>query len=209
MVIVPSLYLGNLAYYKTLFENKCYKIEAFEHYNKQSFRSRVNILGANGRLALSIPIVKSENSKQLMKDVKIEYVMQWQKQHWRSIVSAYKSSPYFEEYEEMFAPHYHKKETFLFDFNQNLHATVLECFEGRFSKGDVTTTFQTSELMAENGDFSLCEELSSKKKEFCNGSFSPYYQVFNEKFDFEDNLSIIDYLFCEGTSNIVNYFNND
>ncbi|MFI3267254.1 MAG: WbqC family protein [Rikenellaceae bacterium] len=206
MVIVPSLYLGNLAYYKTLFENKSYKIEAFEHYNKQSFRSRLNILGANGKLTLSIPIVKSENRKQLVKDVKIEYIMEWQKQHWRSIVSAYKSSPYFEEYEDMFASHYHKKETFLFDFNQKLHSTVIECFEGQFKTGEVTPSFQTNEMLAENGDFSLCETLSSKKLEHNDQSFKPYYQVFNEKFDFESNLSIIDYLFCEGVSNVSSYF---
>lgn len=206
MIIVPSLYLGNLAYYKELFEHKDYKIEACEYYTKQSYRSRVDILAANGRLSLSVPILKSENRKQLVKDVKIENVMDWQKQHWRSIVSAYNSSAYFEEYEDMFAPIYHQKEDFLFDFNQKLHAVVVECFEGRIAKGEVTTVYHSDEVLAEMEGVSLCEKLSSKKKIDRNVDLEPYYQVFSDKMEFEQNLSIIDYLFCEGPSNANSYF---
>lgn len=204
MVIIPTSYLGNLAYYKTLFENKNYKIEAFEYYTKQSFRSRCEILGANGRLTLSIPILKNSHNKQLVKDVKIEYIMEWQKQHWRSITSAYKSSPYFEEFEDMFAPLYHKKEKYLLDFNQALHSTIIESFDNKINEPILTTYYHAENQLNIENEHSMCEELSSKKSAH-NYIFKPYYQVFNDKFNFENNLSIIDYLFCEGPSNINSY----
>lgn len=204
MVVIPTSYLGNMAYYKTFIENKECKIEGYEHYLKQSFRSRCNILGSNGRLTLSIPILRGGEKKQIVKDVQIEYIMEWQKQHWRSIVSAYKSSPYFEEFEDLFAPHFYKKEKFLIDFNQKLHSTIIECIDERLHRVGFTDVYQTKEELEIGGQYSLRDELSSTKFND-TFEFKPYYQVFSDKFEFEPNLSIIDYLFCEGPSGVKQY----
>lgn len=197
-MVVPTTYLGNIAYYATLFSAESYEIEIYDNYVKQSFRSRCEILSANGRMTLSIPIVRNYGKKQLMKDTEIEYVMSWQKQHWRSIVSAYRSSPFFDEFEEDFEKCFSKKERFLIDFNYKLHETITECFGVKY-KGDFTSSYVSDTELQERGEACMREELSSKKNNniYC---VSPYYQVFSDKFEFENNLSVIDYLFCEGVN---------
>ncbi len=47
-------------------------LEANENYNKQSYRNRTYILGANGKIALTVPVQKGSQRKPI-KEVKIDY----------------------------------------------------------------------------------------------------------------------------------------
>ena len=67
---------------------------------KQSFRNRCVIASPNGPLNLVIPVIR--NTKNKIKDVQIDHSQQWIKIHWKSLESAYRSSPYFEYYEDDF-----------------------------------------------------------------------------------------------------------
>ena len=78
-------------------------IEKHENFVKQTYRNRCDIVTANGKLSLSIPLIKQAD-KELISDKKISYAEDWRKQHWRTIVSAYKNSPYFEFFEDEFKP---------------------------------------------------------------------------------------------------------
>ena len=104
-------------------------IEQYEFFRKQTIRNRCYILGANGKLILSIPRKRKSSSKTILKDIQISYDSPWQKQHWKSITSAYRSSAYFEYYENLFAPLYQKNEKFLVDFNCKLQETIFNCLQ--------------------------------------------------------------------------------
>ncbi len=193
--IVNTAYLAPVQYYsKFLLYDEIY-IEQFDSYSKQTYRNRCRILGANGPLNLTIPVIKGSGKKTQTKDIRIDYATAWQKNHWRSIFSAYNSSPFFEFFAEDFAPLYDKKETFLIDFNHKLHQIISEHIEL-----DIETHYTSSFEKKFNGDD--YRNIISPKKPYQQNdpSFKPaaYTQTFDEKFDFIPNLSIIDLLFNKG-----------
>ncbi|MBC8265456.1 MAG: WbqC family protein [Flavobacteriales bacterium] len=179
-------YLAPIGYYAILLQNSNCEIEQYEHFVKQSIRNRCDIYGANGKLTLSIPKQRKASSKTLIKDIKIAYNHPWQKEHWKSICSAYRSSAYFEFYEDLFVPFYEKNETFLLDFNLKLQEVVFKCLQIKDSS-TLTKSYQKKIL----------------KNDFRNSIFEikntlKYHQVFEDKCGFIPNLSIIDLLFNLG-----------
>ena len=103
-MIFSSLYNAPISYYAILLRNrKMVTIEQYDHYTKQTYRNRCRILGANGIIDLVIPVVKMHGQKVFMKDVRIDYDTNWHKIHWKSIVSAYASAPFFEFMEDSFS----------------------------------------------------------------------------------------------------------
>ena len=98
-LVLGSAYWPNIHYLYYVLNADSICIDLYEHYQKQSYRNRTKILSANGELSLSIPVKKfAEHAP--VKDIEISYAEDWQKQHWRSITSAYKNSPYFDFLEE-------------------------------------------------------------------------------------------------------------
>jgi hypothetical protein len=186
-------YLGSVGYYSVLASFDNVLIEQFDSYHKQTCRNRCRILGANGPLDLIIPVVKNSGHKTLMKDVRIDYATRWQNIHWRSLFSAYNSSPFFEYYSEYFVPFYHKKWTFLLDYNLELMEMVLGLLQ--LPKNyELTGQFQKE---FERG-IDLRDEFSpkgiSKEDMGIFFTFKRYTQTFTEKFNFVPDLSIVDLL---------------
>ena len=102
-------------------------LEVREHYTKQSYRNRSLIATANGVQALTIPVVHV-SSKMPILDVRIDYAMPWQRLHWKSLDTAYNSSPYFLYFQDYIRPFYEKRYEFLFDFNLELMQVILKLF---------------------------------------------------------------------------------
>ena len=194
-IILTSAYLGPVQYYTKFLEQKQVFIERYDSYHKQTYRNRCQILGANGPLVLTIPVIKNSGEKTLVKDVLIDYATPWQNNHWRSIFSAYNSSPFFEYFEPDFIPFYQKKWKFLFDFNMALHEVVAEILE--LEPNWQLTTDYVKEFEGEDYRRAI-----SPKQPFSvtDPQFKPmpYSQTFGEKFGFVPNLSIIDLLFNSG-----------
>ena len=132
-VVCPA-YLPNIIYCSWLLvQNKVFFGED-THFQKQTFRNRTEICGPNGRLKLTIPIVHSKSEKhQKENEVLIANTTDWQKHHWKSICTAYRSSPFFEFYEADLAHFYEKKATHLMDFNLALIQKTMELIETPFS----------------------------------------------------------------------------
>ena len=105
-VYISTTYLGPVQQYCKLFQYPEVHLETAENYLKQTFRNRCTIAAANGPLALSIPIVKPDTLKCPTKDIRISDHGNWRHLHWNALVSAYNMSPFFEYYEEDFAPFY-------------------------------------------------------------------------------------------------------
>lgn len=125
MTILPLTYLGNTEYYAKLLTGDCI-VDVYENYVKQTFRNRCEIMTANGTASLTVNVVKGSSIRKTpMRDMRIDNTKKWQHQHWRSLVSAYRNSPYFDHYEDYFAPFYEKRFEFLADLNIGLTETIL------------------------------------------------------------------------------------
>ena len=199
--IVSTAYWPNLHYFYYLLNTESFVIERYENYHKQSFRNRTQILTANGKLDLSIPI-KKINTKELIKDIEISYQENWQNNHWRAITSAYKNSPYFDFFEEEIKQLYSTPFKHLIEYNLEQLKLVLKLLK---IKKEISFT---SDFEKEPTNFLDLRNSIHPKIEFTNDTLvseklkTPYYQTFESKFDFNPNLSILDLLFNKGLETI-------
>ena len=190
--LLPSVYIGNIEYYSILKNSDAITIEQHEHFVKQSFRNRARIYGANGALNLIVPRLKL-GERTAMKDIKISYDSNWQKLHWKSIESAYRSSPFFEFYEDDLHPIFHKKHDFLIDYNTELQQKLLS-----FLHINVDESRSKSYIAVDQIETDLRYAIHPKRTPLYKRTFEPYNQVFESKHGFIPNLSVIDLLFNEG-----------
>ena len=192
-VCLTLAYLAPVEYYAALAKAETVFLEYCEYYVKQTYRNRCHIAAANGPMALSIPVEKTGGERILSRDVRISKHNDWQLHHWRSIESAYNSTPFFEYYKDDFHPFYEKKWTFLWDFNLEIQTKVLELLDVE-PNIQLTTEFKTT--LIEN--IQDLRDSIHPKKENRPENCKPYYQVFEQRFGFQPNLSIIDFLFNMG-----------
>jgi len=196
-IALSSAYLAPVEYYSAMAKAETVYIENCDFYQKQTYRNRCQIAAANGSMVLSIPVEKSGKDKILTRDVRISQHNDWQLNHWRSIESAYNSTPFFEYYKDDLLPFYQKKWTFLWDFNQEIQVKMLELLN--FQIG-IQLTCEYKKIMDEK-ILDLRETIHPKKEnKFVN--CDPYYQVFEQRFGFQPNLSIIDLLFNMGNESV-------
>jgi hypothetical protein len=193
-VLLSTAYLAPVQYYSKLLKYREVLIEIHENYPKQTYRNRCNIYGANGLLSLSIPVKKIQ-TKTKTKDIKIDYVTNWQKLHWKSIESAYRSSPFFEYYADEFLPFYTNRTDFLIDYNTAIQKMIMDLIG--FNTKIILTNDYIITAESEYEDF---REIINPKKKYNDNHFKSieYMQVFSNKSSFISNLSIIDLLFNAG-----------
>jgi len=200
-LIFQSVYNGPIQYFARLIREEEIVIEKYDSYLKQTYRNRCRILGANGPLDLTIPVIKIPDKKMLLKDVRIDYSQPWQKIHWKGITSSYASSPFFQFIMDDLAGYYEKRYGFLIDLNQGLLTTALSIL------GLEPKIIYTEYFIPVRNDGSDPRFFIHPKKDFrqFDPEFrpAPYNQVFIEKHGFIPNLSIIDLLFNEGLNSRV------
>ena len=175
-------------------------IEACENYQKQSYRNRCHFYATDGIQSLSFPILHEGNThKRPIMEVKIDYSKPWVMQHKRAIVSAYRTSAYFEYYQdELFAILDSKPEK-LIDLNTRLLEFFLE-------KTGIKAEVHMTESYGQDGCEDLREAIHPKRQDTILQKLKlekPYFQVFAEKHGFIPNLSIMDLLFNEGPDSII------
>jgi hypothetical protein len=191
-LVVGSVYAGNLMYYSLIANSNQIILDVYENFKKQSYRNRCVIASPNGPLKLIIPIIRS--SKNIVKDVKIDNTQNWKNIHWKSLESSYRSSPYFEFYEDEFYSLYFKnKNDFLFEFNNNINLAVLKCL------GIETEIIISSSYVDKDSEIEDFRNLILPNSKYLEKIKEiKYNQVFQEKQLFLPNLSVLDLLFNEG-----------
>lgn len=195
-LILSTAYLGNIQYYTKLLSGDAV-IDTHEHYRKQSYRNRCEILTANGPASLIVPVLQPHGTKTSTRDIRIDYTKKWQHQHWQALISAYRSSPYLFYYEDRLAPFYQQRFEFLVDLNEALRELTFDLL-----KTAVTVRYSNAYLPEGDAGHDFRDALSPKvHRQSPDPTFvcAPYYQVFAERYPFAENLSIIDLLCCEGT----------
>ena len=197
-ILLPIFYLPPVSWFAVFLKDENQIVlEQYENFPKQTFRNRTNIYGANGRLSLIIPI--NHSGERVMKDIKVSHRENWQKLHWKSIKSAYQSSPYFEFYEDKLQKIFEFESDSLIQFNLNALKIVL----------DILKTEKAYSLNIEYVKIPLEEnyrEKFSAKKE-SEIEMEEYYQTFTDKMGFMKDLSILD-LICNKGPETLTYLKN-
>lgn len=197
-----SAYLAPVSYYAKLYHYPYIEVETWCSYTKQTYRNRCQIVAAQGIMPLTVPVEKAASGKALTRDIRISDHGNWRHLHWNAIVSAYNSTPFFEYYADDFQPFFEKSYGFLVDFNRELCQTVCRLL-GISPEIRETTVFRR-DLPANERDFREIihpkKRLSGIDTEF---KIVPYYQVFQERFGFIADMSILDLLFNMGPESIL------
>lgn len=192
--VIDNQYFGCINYYSSLFKNINVKIEQCDNYQKMTFRNRCTIVGSNGLVDLSIPVVGGRNKKQLMRDVKIDYSQAWQRQHIKTISSCYGKAPFYDYYITDIIKLLNCQSFFLFDFNWEIMLWLKKIMQI-----PVEISFTENFIYNYNQELIIDNRNKWLPKNFLqNDNVIKYLQVFEDKFGFQKNVSVIDLLFCEG-----------
>lgn len=193
--IFPTAYLPSIEYVSLFLKTEDASIELFETYQKQSCRTRTNVMTANGVQTLTIPVIKTNGNHTLTKDIEISYKESWQQVHLRCLESAYRKSAYFDYYFPYFEKIYKQKFNTLVELNDFCLKTILKIMKVK-KDYSFTTDF---EKITDEKDYRISLSKGTNKIEI-----KPYYQVFADRHGFIPNLSIVDLLFNEGPNSIHN-----
>lgn len=185
-------YFPSISHFVAMAQAESIVFEIEDNFQKQTNRNRTYIYSPNGIQLLNIPVKHSKISHQKTKDIQIENDFDWQKQHFKSLEAAYRSSPFFEYFEDDFVPFFEKKHTFLMDLNFEVLELISKCMRTKF---EFETTAEYFHEVDSNNALD-CRFLVNGKKD--PSVFEPYTQVFDDKYGFINNLSILDLLFNEG-----------
>lgn len=189
-ILIHPTYFPSVSHFVAMAKADTITLEMDDNFQKQTNRNRMYIYSPNGVQLLNIPVKHSRIGHQKTKDIQLETAFDWQKQHFKSLEAAYRSSPFFEYFEDSFAPIFEKKHTYLMDLNLQAMSIVSKCLGMDFNYSE------TSEYFHDAPQFTDLRHLANGKKD--NAQFEPYAQVFGEKEGFLNNLSILDLLFNEG-----------
>lgn len=166
--------------------------EVHDNYQKQTFRNRCYIATNQGRLLLSIPIQHAKGTRQRTKEVRSEASEKWNELHWKSIVTAYRSSPFFEFYEDDLYPFFERGDVPLLEHCKKSISFMLQALQLpialRITSGyEVTPNENTIDLRG---------LVNAKTKN--NVVLPPYPQVFEAECGFVEGVSPLDLLFNLG-----------
>ncbi|MAU30977.1 MAG: hypothetical protein CMC36_03595 [Flavobacteriaceae bacterium] len=200
MTLIHPTYFPNIEHFNHILKSNYLCFEINDFYQKQTFRNRTSIYGSNGKLNLAIPVKYSYKNKEKLKDIKICNDTKWQKNHLKSIQISYRSSPYFEFFEDYFSEFFKKKEKFLIDISIKSIDLIVQILEL-----ELNYSF-TKEYKAEYHLKNDLRNISNRKIEETKNIIQRYPQVFDNRHGHIQNLSILDLIFNEGIG-CLNFFN--
>ncbi len=195
-ILLHPNYFPSIASMAAIAKTEEVVFEVEDNYQKQTYRNRTYIAHCNGKLLLNVPVKHSATGeRQKTKSVWVENDFPWQAQHWKSLQSAYRTSPFFEYYEDDLEPLFKIPVTNLLDHN-------IQIFELLIDLLGLEVTISKTEVFQPNPGIADFRYLVDVKKEN-NNSFKPYSQVFEANHDFLPNLSVLDLLFNEGPNALI------
>jgi WbqC-like protein family. len=205
--LLQTTYFGPVQWYQKLYRYDHCLIEQYDSYQKQTYRNRCVIATANGLQALTVPVEHNSQlsiiNYQLVKDLRISDHNQWRRIHWNALQSAYSESPFFDYYADDIRPFYERKYEFLIDFNEEIRQKICELIDIH-PNVEYTKNYIHSPLTIHHSPLDDFREVIHAKHPQADADFEPrpYWQVFQHRYGFQPNLSILDLLFCMGPESI-------
>ncbi len=189
-IIIHPSYFPSISHFVAIAKADAVTFETEDNFQKQTNRSRMYIYSPNGLQLLNVPVKHSRQKHQRIKEVQIENDFDWQKQHFKSLEAAYRTSPFFEYFEDDIRTIFEKKHTFLMDLNLETMSVISKCLKLEFDYEETSEYFHD---ISNKQDF---RKLINGKKDA--SVFESYTQVFGDKHGYLNNLSVLDLLFNEG-----------
>ncbi|WP_026914821.1 WbqC family protein [Christiangramia portivictoriae] len=201
-VLLHPSYFGPVSQWVAFTKAEAVVFESEDNYQKQTYRNRMYIYDANGKLTLNIPIKHSaalglpKSTRQKYRDIQIENAFPWQLQHWRAFKASYQTSPFFEFYEDELQPLYDNTFKYLLDFNYRCMEFVADALQVEWSFDQTADYVLHPEGMRDH------RALVNAKSDA--GFMSHRYpQVFEDKKGFINNLCVLDLIFNEGPASLA------
>lgn len=194
--LLHPTYFPSISHFAAMLQAEKITFEIEDNFQKQTNRNRTYIYSPNGIQMLNIPITHSKLNHQKTKDIQIDPEFDWQKQHFKSLEAAYRSSPFFEFFIDDIRVIFEKKYSYLIDLNWDTLEVISKCLRLKLEFDTTTEYFH----QADNTNIKDFRYLADGKKD--PSSFEKYPQVFDDKHGFINNLSVLDLLFNEGKFSI-------
>jgi hypothetical protein len=195
MILLDLQYLAPIEYYALMAQVDEVMIEACENYQKGSYRNRCYLAGPNGSARLSIPLQKGKHQRKKYKEVTVSPDEPWSKIHWQSLASCYRSSPYFEYYEDQFEPIFQDPPDKLFELNRSLMDLIVGIIG---IEAAISYTESWERTYEDLEDLRMVINPRNQPKI----QVDEYIQVFASKTGFIQPVSIVDLLFNEGPATL-------
>jgi len=196
MTILSTAYFPSISWMALFSQRKELSLDLWETYPKQSYRNRCHIATSHGLMSLSVPVKKPQGNQTKTQDIAIDYQQKWQSLHWKSIQTAYQSTPFFlyyqDEIEELIKEEYADLKT----MNERIILKMADLM-GIQSQLKLTDDFIAIENDEADFRFSIHPKKASPFQ------IIPYYQVFDEQLGFLEDLSSLDLLFNLGPESIA------
>ena len=204
--LLSSAYFAPVQWWQKVYRHRDIYIERHDHFVKQTYRNRCIIATPNGIQPLTVPIEKPEGGrrdKTSTRNVRISDHGQWRRIHWNALCSSYGESPFFEYYADDIRPFFEQQWEYLFDFNMAITRKLCELLNLRPSFHE--TSCFLSAANATSMELKDYREAIRPKHPLPDPSFvpTPYYQVYQQRFGFQPNLSILDLLFNMGNEAVL------
>ncbi|MBO3116649.1 WbqC family protein [Winogradskyella sp. DF17] len=188
--LIHPCYFPNIAHFLAMYKANTVHLEVCDNYQKQTYRNRTEIYGANGKLSLTVPVIYSQTNRKQYKDVQIFNSEKWQQQHLKSLTAAYSTSPFFEYYIDDLMPLFTRSFTYILDLNLLSIEFLQNALQLDVSLKHTKTFEKTTKELRDRRHLVNPKEATI--------FLTPYTQVFSNKHGFISNLSILDVLFNEG-----------
>jgi len=188
--VIDCQFLPCINWFKISMSDKYINFDKYEKWKKMSFGNRCTLFGGNGPIQLSVPVEKGRDQNSLFRDIKISYSENWPVKFWRTIISCYNRSPFFEYYKDEIEEILSKKFQFLIDLNTELLLIIFKYL-----------SINKEVRMVDGKKFSHIDAarhflLPKNSRDLPNPIH--YQQMFSDRHGFQPNLSILDLLFMEG-----------
>jgi hypothetical protein len=193
--VIPAMYFGPVELYRLLAAHPRAIVDAGEHYERQSHRTRTRILGPNGSQDLVVQIRRRSGEKMPMHSVELSFAEHWPGQHLHALRSAYGNTPWYlhfsEELEDLLhGPHTRLLELDLASMRMALRVLGLSCAL------EVSTVYVEPDR---EDIIDLRQQLHPKRPlPDWIPAVPSYPQIFADRHGFVERLSVLDLLCNSG-----------